>query len=331
MKTNTTQRIGILLNNLGTPDEPTPAAVRRYLAEFLSDKRVIEKPAWIWKIILYGIILNIRPAKAAKAYQKVWTDKGSPLLAISVAQAKQLQKTLDPDQQSIFVELAMRYGNPSISQAMHALKQKNVDRIIVLPLYPQYSATTTASTYDAVSAVIHQWRDIPSIDFVGAYYHHPEYIRVLADSIRHYWESQGKSERLLMSFHGLPEAYVNAGDPYQKQCLASAQLLADELDLTADDWICAFQSRFGVEQWIKPYTDKTLEQWAQQGLKSVDVVCPGFPADCLETLEEMAMENRDVFLQEGGDSYQFIPCLNDQQDHIDFLATLVKEHFQNSF
>jgi len=318
------QRTGILLTNLGTPDEPTPSAVRRYLAEFLSDQRVIEKPAWLWKPILYGVILNVRPKKAAKSYQKVWTENGSPLLSISSQQVQQLQNLLDPKQQTVFVELAMRYGKPSISHAMHALKKHDVDRIIVLPMYPQYSATTTASTYDAVNAVIKKWRDIPSIDFLGAYYQHPDYIRVLADSVKHYRDAHGKSDKLLMSFHGLPQAYIKAGDPYQKQCLKTASLLAEKLNLHDDEWICAFQSRFGVEQWIKPYTDKTLEQWAQDGLESVDIICPGFPADCLETLEEMAMENRDIFLQAGGKSYHYIECLNDQPDHIEFLAELLK-------
>jgi len=318
------QRTGILLTNLGTPDEPTPSAVRRYLAEFLSDKRVIEKPAWIWKPILYGVILNVRPKKAAKSYQKVWTENGSPLLSISRQQAQQLQHSLDPEQQTVFVELAMRYGKPSISHAMNALRKHNVDRIIVLPMYPQYSATTTASTYDAIAAVIKKWRDIPSIDFLGAYYQHPDYIRVLADSVKNYRDTHGKSDKLLMSFHGLPEAYIKAGDPYQKQCLKTASLLAEKLNLHDDEWICAFQSRFGVEQWIKPYTDKTLEQWAQDGLESVDIICPGFPADCLETLEEMAMENRDIFLQAGGKSYHYIKCLNDQPDHIEFLTELLK-------
>ena len=325
MKKKPTQRTGVLLTNLGTPDAPTPAALKRYLAEFLSDRRVIEKSPWIWKIILHGVILNIRPRKAARSYQKVWTDQGSPLMSVSIDQSEKLQQTLDPDHETFFVELAMRYGRPSIANAMQSLKKQNVERIIVLPLYPQYSATTTASTYDEVLSITKHWRDIPSIDLKGAYYNHPDYIRVLADSIQDYRQTHGKSERLLMSFHGLPEAYVQSGDPYQKQCLHTADLLARELCLDDDEWICAFQSRFGVEQWIKPYTDKTLETWARQGVKSVDVVCPGFPADCLETLEEMAMENRDVFLQAGGEKYQYIPCLNDQQNHIELLASLIRQ------
>ncbi|NOY65951.1 MAG: ferrochelatase [Gammaproteobacteria bacterium] len=318
-------RIGVLLTNLGTPDAPTAKALRKYLAEFLSDPRVIEKPRWIWKIILYGIILNVRPKRAAKAYQKVWTENGSPLMEFSLKQSDALQKILtnNPDADFI-VELAMRYGNPSISHGIESLLQKNIDKLIVLPLYPQYSATTTASIYDAVSQTISKIRNIPEIILSGAYHNNDNYISALANSIKEHWTEHGQSERLMMSFHGLPKNYITAGDPYQEQCLQTAELLAEKLQLPDKSWACAFQSRFGVEEWIQPYADKMLESWAAGGTNSVDIICPGFSADCLETIEETAMQNRDIFLQSGGKIFNYIPCLNDRHDHIKMMSSIIK-------
>ncbi|HEC29990.1 MAG TPA: ferrochelatase [Gammaproteobacteria bacterium] len=319
------KHIGILLTNLGTPDSPTPSSLRKYLAEFLSDRRVIDKPAWLWNMVLYGIILNIRPARAAKAYRSIWTDEGSPLMKISKQQSAALGKKLAANNNPpVTLKLAMRYGNPSISQGIDELIKLKVDRIIVLPLYPQFSATTTASTYDAVLGALKNHRDIPEIDLLGAYHNHELYIEALANSIFDHWKKNGRSERLLFSFHGLPLSYIKAGDPYRKQCLDTVSLLARRLNLTGHDWLCAFQSRFGVEEWVQPYADKTLESWGQNGIKSVDVICPGFSADCLETLEETAVQNRKLFIEAGGESYSYIPCLNDRGDHITLLQRLIQ-------
>jgi ferrochelatase len=318
---------GILLANLGTPDAPTPKALRRYLAEFLSDPRVIEKPRWFWLPVLYGVILNIRPRKAAKNYASVWTDAGSPLLKISRQQEAELQKILEVQCNTpVKVALAMRYGNPSVRTGMETLRRANAQRIVVLPLYPQYSATTTASTYDAVFDAVKTWRNTPEIHLLGAYYTEQAYIDALAASVREHWQSHGQAERLLFSFHGLPKTYIEAGDPYRSQCECTAQQVAAALSLQPEQWLTAFQSRFGPEEWLKPYTDHTLEEWGKQGVRSVDVISPGFSADCLETLEEMAIENRELFLEAGGERYHYIPCLNTRDDHMQMLANLVKKY-----
>lgn len=325
------RHIGVLLTNLGTPDAPTPAATRKYLAEFLSDTRVIEKPKWLWKIILYGIILNVRPRKAAKAYQSVWTENGSPLLYFSEQQTHALQQLMSSDETDthVSVKLAMRYGNPSVELGIKELLAEKPDCIIVLPLYPQYSATTTASTYDAVFNAIKDIRDLPEIQLLGAYNQHEQYITALANSIQEHWQQHGQADKLMMSFHGLPEQYIKKGDPYQSQCFQTAQLLAEKLELPEERWKCTFQSRFGVEQWIQPYTDKVLQAWGQAGIESVDVVCPGFSADCLETLEEIAMENKELFIEAGGKAFNYIPCLNDRDDHIELFKQIIEAHIAN--
>lgn len=320
-------RIGVLLTNLGTPDAPTPKALRKYLAEFLSDPRVIEKPRWLWKIILHGIILNIRPRRAAHAYQSVWTDEGSPLMNFSLKQEAALQRTFDTFQHAdVSIKLAMRYGNPSIMNGVADLLHKNIEKLIVLPLYPQYSATTTASVYDAVNQVISKTRNIPETLLLGAYADHDSYINALAASITDHWREHGRAERLMMSFHGLPKSYITAGDPYQEQCLLTASLLAKNLELDDRSWACTFQSRFGVEEWIQPYADKTLESWGAAGIESVDIICPGFSVDCLETVEETAMQNRDIFIQAGGKTFHYIPCLNDRADHIEMMQEIITSH-----
>jgi len=320
---------GVLLANLGTPDAPTKSALRRYLKEFLWDPRVVEQPRWLWWLILNGIILNTRPAKSAAAYQKVWTDAGSPLLATGQQQRRKLELALQEKQgETVHVELAMRYGSPSIRTGLEALREKGCNRLLVLPLYPQFSASTTASTFDAVADVLKTWRCIPGLQFVDTYHDHPAYISALANSVKDYWQQHGEPDRLLMSFHGIPESYFQAGDPYPCHCRKTARLLREALELNEEHASLAFQSRFGKEPWIQPYTDVTLEQWGKSGLSSVDIICPGFAADCLETLEEIAMQNRNVFLGAGGTQFRYIPALNDSDTHIQALTRIVMEHLQ---
>jgi protoporphyrin/coproporphyrin ferrochelatase len=316
---------GLLLVNLGTPDAPDPASVRRYLKEFLWDPRVVEMSRPLWWLILHVIILNTRPQRSAHAYASIWSEQGSPLLAISRAQHQRLAEALGP---GIRVELAMRYGNPSIASGLEALRRGGVRRILVLPLYPQYSGSTTASVFDTVTQQLRGWRWIPELRFVNQYHDDPGYIQALADTVRTFQEAHGRPERLIMSFHGLPQAYCNAGDPYYCHCQKTARLLAESLRLSAQDYDVTFQSRLGVKAWLKPYTDESLQALAAQGIRHVQVVCPGFSADCLETLEEVSMENRDHFLAAGGESYQYIPCLNDNVGHISFLRSLIERHLQ---
>ncbi|MEO5573322.1 MAG: ferrochelatase [Gammaproteobacteria bacterium] len=324
---NTQPATGILITNLGTPDAPTRQALQRYLGEFLWDPRVVDSPRLLWWLILHGIILRIRPARSARSYQKVWTDQGSPLLAISKRQAEALQRTLETKFNGpVVVALGMRYGNPSIASALEQLRAANVRRLLVLPLYPQYSASTTASTFDAVADVLKTWRWLPELRMINHYHDDPAYISILATSIQEYWQVHGKSERLLFSFHGLPKRYLLLGDPYHCECHKTARLVAQHLQLPDESWQLTFQSRFGREEWLKPYTDHTLQEWAKAGVKSVDVICPGFSADCLETLEEVAMENREFFVKAGGQSYHYIPALNDRPDHIQMIAGLVENH-----
>jgi ferrochelatase len=322
---------GVLLTNLGTPDSPATGDVRRYLKEFLGDPRVVEIPRLLWWLILNGVILNTRPKRSAKAYQQVWTDEGSPLLAISKKQAAALQSRLDEQSDTpVKVVLAMRYGNPSIEQGLETLREANAQRIIVLPLYPQYSATTTASTFDAIAAVFNRWRWLPELNFITHYHDHPKYIAALKNSVERFWQSQPKPEKLLLSFHGIPKDYIDAGDPYYQQCLETAQQLAQQLGLADSEWFCSFQSRVGTKEWIKPYTDITLKQWGAEGIAGVHVICPGFSADCLETIEEIDEENRDYFLGAGGKTYHYIPALNDEEEHIDLMAELIRARITNN-
>ena len=318
---------GILITNLGTPDAPTPAALRKYLAQFLSDPRVIETHKALWWPILHGIVLRLRPRRSAKAYREVWTQAGSPLLDISQRQCKALctalGRVLDEPHQ---VELGMRYGNPSIPAALSRLRAGNLKKLLVLPLYPQYSGATTGSSFDAVAAVLKTWRRVPGFRMINSYHDDPGYIAALADSIRSHWAQHGKPERLLFSFHGLPKDYVLAGDPYADECRASARLTAQALEVGDEDWQIAFQSRFGPREWLQPYTDKLLQEWGAAGVGHVQVVCPGFAADCLETLEEIAIENRDFFLNAGGREFSYIPALNDNSRHIAALAEIINAH-----
>ena len=321
-------KLGVLLVNLGTPDEPTPGAVRRYLAEFLSDGRVIEIPKLIWKVILHGIILRVRPGPVAKNYAKIWTDEGSPLLAISQRQAEKLRPRLLEKwgDDNVEVCVAMRYGNPSIAKGLRELHAKNVTRLLVLPMYPQYCAATTATVFDEVTRQLQRYRWIPEVRFINEYHNHPDYISALANSIRESWHNKPKHEKLLFSFHGIPKRCVRNGDPYYHQCQVTADLVAKALALTPDQWQLVFQSRFGKEEWLKPYCSDTLEEMGRAGSKSVDIACPGFSADCLETLEEIEEENRLVYTEAGGGDYHYIPALNDRGDHIDLLEKLVGQH-----
>ena len=322
-------RIGVLLVNLGTPDAPDRGSVRRYLKEFLWDPRVVEVPRPVWWLVLNGVILNTRPGRSARAYQKIWTAEGSPLLTISRRQRDALAGALARHfGDEVPVALGMRYGNPSIRSALEELRDANARRILVLGLYPQYSATTTASIFDAVTAELRRWRWLPELRFVNHYHDDPAYISALADSVRHHRADAGDAEKLLMSFHGIPEEYFHNGDPYFCECHKTGRLLAEALGLTSDQWQLSFQSRLGPKRWLHPYTDQTLESLANSGVRSIQVVCPGFSADCLETLEEVAMENRDIFLAAGGERYEYIPCLNDDAGHIAALTGLVDQHTQ---
>ncbi len=318
---------GILLTNLGTPDAPTTSALRRYLAEFLADPRVVEAPRFIWMLMLWGVILWLRPPRSAKAYRKVWTDEGSPLLVIARQQAEAVQRAMNERFPGlVHVALGMRYGKPSIKQALRELKAANAQRILVLPLYPQYSASATASTFDAVSKELGTWRWVPELRMVQHYHDFPAYIQALADSIREYRAQHGASQLLLFSFHGVPKRYLLNGDPYHCECYVTARLVAENLGLEEHEWQLAFQSRFGREEWLKPYTDHVLTELPDKGIKSVDVVCPGFSADCLETLEEIAMQDHGLFIAAGGERFEYIPALNDRADHITAIAGLIAEH-----
>ncbi len=322
-------QIGVLMVNLGTPDAPERAAVRRYLKEFLWDPRVVEMPRPLWWLVLNGIILNTRPGRSARAYRKIWTEQGSPLLTISRRQRDALAELVAERFGSpLPIALGMRYGNPSIRSALEELRDANVRRLLVLPMYPQYSATTTASIFDAVTAELRRWRWLPELRFVNHFHDEPAYIGALAESVRRHRADFGAADRLLMSFHGIPLEYFHKGDPYFCECQKTGRLVAEALGLGPGQWQISFQSRLGPKQWLQPYTDQTLKALAAEGVKSVQVLCPGFSADCLETLEEVAMENRDAFLEAGGERYEYIPCLNDNPEHIAMLANLVDQHTQ---
>jgi ferrochelatase len=318
---------GVLLVNLGTPDGPDRAAVRRYLKEFLWDPRVVEMARPLWWLVLNLVILNTRPRRSAHAYAKVWTDEGSPLLVISRRQRDALQAGLQEQfGTGVKAVLAMRYGNPSVAAGLDELRRAGARRLLVLPLYPQYSATTTASTFDAVTQELRTWRWLPETRFINHYHDFPAYITALAASVRNYWAEHGEPERLVMSFHGIPEDYFHAGDPYHCECQKTGRLLAAALDLPAERWLLTFQSRLGPKQWLKPYTDKTLEALGKDGVNNVHVICPGFSADCLETLEEISMQNREFFLAAGGETFGYIPCLNADPAHVTALLQLVGQH-----
>ncbi|MES2098876.1 MAG: ferrochelatase [Pseudomonadota bacterium] len=321
-------RTAVLLCNLGTPDAPTPSAVRRYLAEFLSDRRVVEIPRLLWWLILHGVILRTRPAKSAKKYAGIWTAEGSPLKVWTDKQAKLLRGYLGERGHAVTVRYAMRYGNPSIASVLDELKAQGVTRVLILPLYPQYSGTTTASVVDAVGQWAQRIRNLPELRFVNRYHDDPGYILALAKRVEDHWMSHGRPDKLVLSFHGVPERTLTLGDPYHCECLKTARLLGERLALRKDDMLVTFQSRLGRAEWLQPYTEPTLIALATQGVKRVDVLCPGFTSDCLETLEEIDQEAREAFLHAGGQEFNYLPCLNDQHEWLAALSAIAIRHLQ---
>jgi ferrochelatase len=315
---------GALLVNLGTPDAPTPAAIRRFLAEFLWDPRVVEAPRWLWWFALHGVILRIRPARSAHAYRQIWTTEGSPLLVHTRALVDRVRGALQRHMPAT-VALGTTYGSPGIPAALEQLRSARVRRLVVLPLYPQYSSTTTASVFDRVTSHLQRWRWVPDLRFIGNYHDEPAYIDAIAASIREHWRTHER-EHLLFSFHGVPRRYLLAGDPYHCQCQKSARLVAERLGLEASAWSISFQSQVGRQEWLRPYTDETLLKMAREGQRRVCVVCPGFATDCLETLEEIAIRNRALFMANGGEFYDYIPALNAGDEHAELLAALIARH-----
>ncbi|MCL1078304.1 ferrochelatase [Parashewanella spongiae] len=319
----------VLLINLGTPDEPTTASVRRYLAEFLADSRVVEIPKLLWNVILHGIVLRTRPAKSAALYKQIWTEEGSPLLAISKQQTSKLQTALNAEELDTDVYLAMRYGNPSIHETLRKMHQSGIDDITVLPLYPQYAAPTTGSSFDAISKELQTWRYLPSLHFINTYHDHPDYIKALSASITNDFSLHGKPKKLVFSYHGMPERNLKLGDPYYCFCMKTTRLIVESLGLSEQDYVVCFQSRFGKAKWLSPYTDATLTKLAKEGVDDVAIICPAFSADCLETLEEIEEENRLVFEAAGGKKYRYIAALNDDELHIEMMKNLVKPYLKN--
>ncbi|WP_374688847.1 ferrochelatase [Promineifilum sp.] len=320
---HTPTSIGVLLTNVGTPAAPTTAALRPYLAQFLGDERVIEYPRWLWRPLLHGVILNTRPRRSAELYRHVWTDDGSPLLVILRRQAAALAAALPA---AVKVIYGLRYGEPSIAAALRELDAAGARRVLVFPLYPQYSATTTATSLDAVFEELRTWRWVPELRTINQYHADPHYIAALAASVREYWARHGRGQRLLMSFHGIPQEYARKGDPYPGECNATARLVAEALGLGSDEYAATFQSRFGPSDWLQPYTDETLAAWGREGLTRIDAICPGFSADCLETVDEIGREGAHKFREAGGGELRYIPALNDRPDHVAMLEGLVMAH-----
>lgn len=319
----------VLLINLGSPEAPTKKALRPYLNQFLSDRRVIDLPRWQWLPILHGIVLNTRPKRSAHAYRQIWQEDGAPLIAITARQTVALRAALAARGLGhLHVESAMRYGEPSIARTLQTLATGGLEKLLIVPMYPQYSDATTASVFDGVAQALANRRGIPELRLVRDWHSHPRYIAAIADSIRRHTLAHGTAEQLLFSFHGLPARYAAEGDPYPQQCEATVAAVAESLQLPADRYRLVYQSRFGNESWLRPYADETIRQLADSGCQNLRVICPGFAADCLETLEEMAMTNRALFLQHGGRHYDYIPALNDDPAHIELLADLVVQHTQ---
>ncbi len=322
--------IGILLINLGTPVAPTAQAVRPYLKQFLSDPRVVEIPRPVWWLILNGIILNTRPKASARKYAQIWTSEGSPLRVHTEKQAKLVQGYFThAGHTNVMVDFAMRYGEPEVDSALARLKERGCTRILALPLYPQYAASTTASAFDAVADSLKRMRNLPELRLVRNFHDDPGYIRSLAASVQAHWQANGRAERLVMSFHGVPRFTLDKGDPYFCECQKTARLLAEQLGLKPEQYLVTFQSRFGKAEWLKPYTQATLEKLARDGVKTVDIMCPGFVSDCLETLEEIAIECRAAFVAQRGKSLNYIPCLNERHDFISALVALCQRHMQD--
>lgn len=329
----TQRKTGILLVNLGTPDEPTTASVRKYLNEFLWDPRIVEIPRPIWWLILNGIILRVRPAKSAKKYQTVWMNEGSPLRVYTERQAQMLRGYLGEMIKSpLAVVAAMRYGNPSIEAGIDKLKAQHCDNILVLPMYPQYAASTTGSTFDKVAEVLMKKRNVPGIRFVRNFHDHPAFIKAIATNVNAHWMKIGRpdfaTDKLLMTFHGVPKFHLTKGDPYHCEAHKTGRLIAEALGLKKEDYVVTFQSRFGRAEWLQPYTDNTLETLGKEGTKRIDVICPGFAADCLETLEEIADEGKETFLHAGGKTFNYLPIANDTPAYVGALTEIARQHLQ---
>tara|TARA_B100000686_G_scaffold43569_1_gene45834 strand:+ start:368 stop:1393 length:1026 start_codon:yes stop_codon:yes gene_type:complete len=322
------EKIGVLITNLGTPDAPEKKELKVYLNQFLSDPRVIELPKILWQILLKLVILQIRPSRSAVAYKKVWTEKGSPLLVIANNQLNKIKSSFLNSNESIVFEIGMRYGNPSIQDALSKLQKQQVRRLLVLPMYPQYCAATTGSTFDEVTNVMQRWRWIPELRFINQYFEEKNYIVALSNSIKEFWKKNEKPQKIIFSYHGIPKRYLTNGDPYHCFCLKTTRLVKEYMGLSDDEIMTTFQSRFGREEWLKPYTSETLKELPKQGIKNIHIISPGFSSDCLETLEELEEENKEYFLESGGENYSYIPCLNDSEDHIDMFANLIKKNIQ---
>lgn len=328
---NVENKVGVLLINLGSPSALTNRAVRVYLKEFLSDPRVVEIPRLVWMIILHGIILRIRPARSKEKYAQIWTPEGSPLLVHSQHQAdKMAAKVAEIYGDKVVVRHAMRYGEPHIETTLKNMQLEGVRDVVVLPLYPQYSGSTAGSVFDEVSRVFQSFRWVPNVQFIGSYHDNPVFINACVSRIRRHWETSAKPDRLVLSFHGTPQKFLTDGDPYYCQCLATSRLISEQLSAQGVEVVTTFQSRFGKAEWLQPYTDKTLAALASEGVKDVHIFCPGFAADCLETLEEIAMENKEVFMDAGGQSFSFISSLNAEDDHINALLDVISPYLQQS-
>ena len=322
------EKIGVLITNLGTPDAPNKEELKVYLNQFLSDPRVIELPKILWQILLKLVILQIRPSKSAEAYKQIWTDKGSPLLDIANRQLNKIQSSFSSKNENIVFEVGMRYGNPSIPDALSKLQKKQIRRLLVLPMYPQYCAATTGSTFDEVTNVLQKWRWIPEMRFINQYFEEKNYIEALSNSIKSFWKKNKKPQKIIFSYHGIPKRYLTNGDPYHCFCLKTTRLVKEHLRLSDDEIMTTFQSRFGKAEWLKPYTSETLKELPKQGIKNIHIISPGFSSDCLETLEELEEENKEYFMESGGENYHYIPCLNDHDDHINVFVNLIKKHIQ---
>ena len=321
------ERVGVLLVNLGTPAAPTRSAVRAYLREFLSDPRVVEIPRLIWLPLLHGLILNTRPRQSARKYQTIWTPAGSPLMVNTARQASGLADYLAKTvTQPIAVAFGMRYGSPSIGAALDGLLEAGCGRVLIVPLYPQYAASTTATALDRVGTVLRDVRNVPALRFLKHFHDHPAYIEAVAARIRAHWSAHGRADVLVMSFHGLPQVTLERGDPYHCECHKTARLIAAALDLDSPSWRMSFQSRFGRARWLEPYTTAVLNELGRARTKRVDVVCPGFVADCLETLEEIGIEGRADFIKAGGGAFHLIPCMNDSDEWIRALGEIVRDN-----
>ncbi len=325
MSAEASNTVGILLINVGTPEAPTAPALRRYLAQFLGDKRVIDYPRWFWWPLLHGLILNLRPSRSAKLYQNIWTEQGSPLLVIMHEQAEGLKQRLsERSDDPVEVAVGLSYGEPSIPAGIDRLQQAGCQRILLFPLYPQYSGTTTAAGLDAAMAALMNKVKLPAIHWIQSYYQDQGYLAALSRSIDEFWQEHGKADKLLFSFHGIPERYERNGDPYRQHCQHTAEQVANSLGLAEEQWQVAYQSRFGPEPWLQPYTDEVLESWAEQDVDSVHVVAPGFSADCLETIDEIDREYRELYEEQSSGEFRYIPALNARADHLDALAAIAE-------